>query len=152
MALGKAGKQRPNFPALPSARAMALGKHSLPSARVWHSAKNFQKKRKNSLPSAAKVALDKEAVRVDVDFFLPSADVTLGKGFTECPICGTRQRNLCRRVLCRLLFAECGTRQSLYRVYFRLCRVPRALGKLPVSSSVSLLLSYMMSARSYLST
>ena len=26
MALGKAGKQRPNFPALPSARAMALGK------------------------------------------------------------------------------------------------------------------------------
>ena len=26
MALGKAGKQRPNFPALPSARAMALSK------------------------------------------------------------------------------------------------------------------------------
>ena len=26
MALGKAGEQRPNFPALPSARAMALGK------------------------------------------------------------------------------------------------------------------------------
>ena len=54
MALGKAGKQRPNFPALPSARAMALGKDfflkkekiSLPSARVWHSAKNFQKKKK----------------------------------------------------------------------------------------------------------
>ena len=80
-------------------------KISLPSARVWHSAKNFQKK--NSLPSAAEVALGKEAVRVDVGFFLPSADVTHGKGFTECPICGTRQRNLCRRVLCRLLFAEC---------------------------------------------
>ena len=77
----------------------------------------FKKKRKNSLPSAAEVALGKEAVRVDVGFFLPSADVTLGKGFTECPICGTRQRNLCRRILCRLLFAECGTRQ-------RLCRVP----------------------------
>ena len=29
MALGKAGKQRPNFPALPSARAMALGKDFL---------------------------------------------------------------------------------------------------------------------------
>ena len=76
MALGKAGKQRPNFPALPSARAMALGKDlkkkekiSLPSARVWHSAKNFQKKRKNSIPSAAEVALGKEAVRVDVGFF-----------------------------------------------------------------------------------
>ena len=54
MALGKAGKQRPNFPVLPSARAMTLGKDfflkkekiSLPSARVWHSAKNFQKKKK----------------------------------------------------------------------------------------------------------
>ena len=44
-------------------------KISLPSARVWHSAKNFQKKKKNSLPSAAEVALGKEAVRVDVGFF-----------------------------------------------------------------------------------
>ena len=77
MALSKARKQRPNFPALPSARAMALGKDlflkkekiSLPSARVWHSAKNFQKKKKNYLPSAAEVALVKEAVRVDVGFF-----------------------------------------------------------------------------------
>ena len=49
--------------------------------------------KKKNLSSAAEVALDKEAVRVDVGFFLPSADVTLGKGFTECPICGTRQRN-----------------------------------------------------------
>ena len=39
----------------------------------------FKKKRKNSLPSAAEVALGKEAIRVDVGFFLPSADVTLGK-------------------------------------------------------------------------
>ena len=43
-------------------------KISLPSAKVWHSAKNFQKK-KNSLPSVAEVALGKEAVRVDVGFF-----------------------------------------------------------------------------------
>ena len=106
-------------------------KNSLPSARVWHPAKNFQKK-ENSLPSAAEVALGKEAVRFDVGFFLPSADVTLGKGFTEYSICGTRQRNLCQ-----LLFAECGIRQSLYRVYFGLCRVPQALGKLLVSSSVA---------------
>ena len=57
MALGKAGKQRSNFPDLPSARAMALGKEF------------SKKKRKNSLPSAAEVGLGKEAVRVDVEFF-----------------------------------------------------------------------------------
>ena len=131
MALGKAVKQRPNFPALPSARAMALGKdfffkrkNFFAECKSMALGKEFsKKKRKNSLPSAAEVALGKEAIRVDVGFFLPSADVTLGKGFTECPICGTRQRNLCQRVLCRLLFAECGTRQSLYRVYFGLCRL-----------------------------
>ena len=113
-------------------------KFFLPSARVWHSAKNFQKKKKKIL---CRVPLRwhsaKRPSELTSDFFLPSAEVTLGKGFTECPICGTRQRNLCRRVLCRLLFAECGTRQSLYRVYFGLCPVPQALGKLPVSSSAS---------------
>ena len=87
MALGKAGKQRPNFPALPSGRAMALGKDF------------FLTKEKISLPSAAEVALGKEAVRVDVGFFLPSADVTLGK-----------------ETFADGFFAECGTRQSLCRV------------------------------------
>jgi hypothetical protein len=51
MELGKAGKHRPNFPALSSERVMSLGKDfyqknkkiSLPSARIWHSAMNFQK-------------------------------------------------------------------------------------------------------------
>jgi hypothetical protein len=62
----------------------------LPSARLWHSAKNFQKKK--SLLSAADVALGKEAVRVDDGFFLPSADVALGKEtfadkfFAECSL------------------------------------------------------------------
>ena len=111
MALSKAGKQRPNFPALPSARAMALGKDF------------FLKKRKNFFAECKSMTLGKEfsikkekiLCRVPLRwhsakrpseltsvFFLPSADVTLGKGFTECPICGTRQRSLCRRVLYRV--------------------------------------------------
>jgi hypothetical protein len=71
MTLGKAGKQITNFPALPSARALALSKeiskkNSLPSARLRHLAKKLKK---NSLPSAADVALGKEAVTVDGGFF-----------------------------------------------------------------------------------
>jgi hypothetical protein len=57
--------------------------------------KEISKKIKNSLPSAADVALGKEAVTVDGRFFLPSAYVALGKGFAEFLIFGTRQRNLC---------------------------------------------------------
>ena len=110
LALDKAGKLGLCFPALPSARAMALGKDFFLKRKKFlcrvqeygTRQRIFKKKRKNSLLSAAEVALGKEAVRVDIGFFLPSADVTLGKGFTECPICGTRQRNLCRRVLCRV--------------------------------------------------
>ena len=67
-------------------------------------------------------------------FILPSAFLALGKGFTECPTKSTRQRLFCRLILCRVPFAECGTRQSLCRVYFGLYRVPTALGKAPVSS------------------
>jgi hypothetical protein len=62
-----------------------------------------KKLKKNSLPSAADVALGKEAVTVDGGFFLSSAYVALA----ECPIYGTRRRNLCRQILCRVLFAEC---------------------------------------------
>ena len=67
---------------------------------------------------------------------LPSAFPALGKGFAECPTKNTRQRLLCRLIFCRVPFAEYGTQQSLCRVYFGLCRVPQALGKLPVSNSV----------------
>jgi hypothetical protein len=35
----------------------------------------------------------------------------------------TRQRRLCRCTVLRALFAECDTRQSLCRVFFKLCRV-----------------------------
>ena len=94
MALGKAGKQRPNFPALPSARAMALGKDFFLKKRKKFFAecksmafgKEFSKKRKISLPSAAEVALGKEAVRVDIGFFLPNAIEALPSALS------TRQR------------------------------------------------------------
>ena len=59
----------------------------------------------------------------------------LGKGFAECPTKDTRQRRLCRLFFCRVLFAECSTRQSLCRVQIGLCRVPLALGKFTESGS-----------------
>jgi hypothetical protein len=123
IALNKAGMQITNFPALPSARALALGKEISKKilCRVQDCGtrqRNFKKKRKNSLSSAADVALGKEAVTVDGRFFLPSVYMALDKAFAECPIFSTRQRNLCRQILCRVLFAECGT-----------------LGKKPVCSS-----------------
>jgi len=34
-----------------------------------------------------------------------------------------------RLKICRVVFAECGTRQRLYPVYLGLCRVPQTLGK-----------------------
>jgi len=42
----------------------------------------------------------------------------------------TRQRQLCQRKICLVVFAECGTRQKLY-----LGRVPESLGKAPESGS-----------------
>jgi hypothetical protein len=49
-----------------------------------------------------------------------------------CP----RQIRLCRCTVCRTLFAECDTQQSLCRVFFRLCRVLQTLGKAVDSGSV----------------
>ena len=68
-------------------------------------------------------------------FSLPSALWHSAKRFAECPRKSTRQRRLCRCTVCRAFFAECHTRQSLCRVFLRLCRVLRALGKAPVSGS-----------------
>ena len=39
------------------------------------------------------------------------------QNFAECPRKGTRQRLLRRQFVCRVLFAECYTRQRLCRVY-----------------------------------
>jgi hypothetical protein len=54
---------------------------------------------------------------------------------TRQPTKDTRQRRLCRRIFCRVLFAECSTRQSLCRVQIGLCRVPLALSKASESGS-----------------
>jgi hypothetical protein len=55
--------------------------------------------------------------------------------FAECPGKSTRQRRLCRCTVYRALFAECDTRQSVCRVFLRLCRVLQALGKAVGSGS-----------------
>jgi hypothetical protein len=93
----------------------------------WHSAKMY------SLPSAAWKTLGKAVVSVtrrrNGRFSLPSALQHSAKRFAECPRKSTRQRRLYRCTVCRAFFAECDTRQSLYRVFLRLRRVLQALGK-----------------------
>ena len=76
--------------------------------------KGFFKKKGKTLPSAFLTRPSaKTPSTADVQFSLSSPVLALGKAFAECP---TRQRTLRRMRLCRLLFAECGTRQSLCRV------------------------------------
>jgi hypothetical protein len=62
-------------------------------------------------------------------FSLPSAPWHSANRFAKCPRQSTRQRRLCRCTVCRALFAECDTRQSVCRVFLRLCRVLQALSK-----------------------
>jgi hypothetical protein len=71
-------------------------------------------------------------------FSLTSAPWHSANLFAECPRKSTRQRRLCRCTMCRAFFAECDTRQSLCRVFLRLCRVLQALGKYGDSGSVNL--------------
>jgi hypothetical protein len=104
-----------------------------------------------ALPSALTLALSKAAVIVPHchhgDFSLPSVDLALGKAFAECPKKDTRQRALYCYFFWRVLFVECGTRQSLCRVQYGLCRVPLALGK-EADSSTGSASSLTMPARS----
>jgi hypothetical protein len=62
-------------------------------------------------------------------FSLPSVLWHSANLFVECSRKSTRQRRLCRCTVCRALFAECDTRQSLCQVFLRLYRVLQALGK-----------------------
>jgi hypothetical protein len=71
-----------------------IKKDSLPSAGWLALDKEFPKKIKNSLPSASCSALGKESIQVDGEIL-----------FAKCPTSGTQQRNLCRQVLCWVLFA-----------------------------------------------
>jgi hypothetical protein len=99
----------------------------------WHSAKM------DSLSSASGKTLGKDAVfvtcRRNGRFSLPSAPWHSANIFVECPRKSTRQRRFCRCTFYRAFFAECDTRQSLCRVFLRLCRVLWALGKALVSGS-----------------
>ena len=56
-------------------------------------------------------------------FFCRGSALAHGKGFAVCPINGTRQTTPLPMSECCVLFAVCGTRQSLCRVYIGLCRV-----------------------------
>jgi hypothetical protein len=68
-------------------------------------------------------------------FSLPSVLWHSANRFAECPRKSTRQRRLCRYTVCRALFAECDTQQTLWRVFLRLCRVLQALDKAVDSGS-----------------
>jgi hypothetical protein len=69
--------------------------------------------------------LGKDAVSVtrcrDDCFSLPSTSWHSAKTLPSAREKSTRQRRLCRCTVCRALFAECGTRQRLCRVFLRLC-------------------------------
>jgi hypothetical protein len=94
----------------------------------------------NSLPSAVRQTLGKDVVSVtrrrNGCFSLPSArEQVLGK------------EGFCRCTVCRALFAECDTQQSLCRVFLRLCQVLQALGKVVGSGSVSYLFLIMLTLK-----
>jgi hypothetical protein len=99
----------------------------------WHLVKM------DPLLSVAGQTLGKAAVSVtrrrNGCFSLPSVLWLSANLFAECPRKNTRQRRLCRCTVCRAFFAECDTRQRLCRVFLRLCRVLRALGKACESGS-----------------
>jgi hypothetical protein len=69
--------------------------------------------------------------------FFAKYQMTLDKGFAECPIKSTQQRSCCRYIVRRDLFVESHTWQRLFWEFFGLCRVPKALDKAAVSSSVN---------------
>ena len=50
-------------------------------------------------------------------FFCRVSNLTLGKPFIECAIKNTRQIAVCRHCRCRVLFAECNTRQTAHGIY-----------------------------------
>jgi hypothetical protein len=105
---------------LPSAAGQTLGKgNSLAECLPGHSAKT-----PSSSPVVVTAAFLCRVLPGTRQTSLPSArEKALGKeGFADA--------------LCRAFFAECDTRQSLCRVFLRLCRVLRALGKAHVSGSV----------------
>ena len=93
---------------LPCAKAKAHGKHL--NFAVCHVYRHTAKAAATSLPRFSA-------------FFCRGSALAHGKGFAVCPINGTRQTTPLPTSECRVLFAVCGTRQSLCRVHIGLCRV-----------------------------
>ena len=88
-----------------------------------------------SLPSVQYLTLGKNGRFAECPGVLRASVSALGKVFAECPIENIWQRGVCRHCRCRVLFVECYARQIFCRVFFDLCRVPVAHGKLTVSGS-----------------
>jgi hypothetical protein len=114
---------------------LALGKEpdmrTLPSGFFaecprWHSAKMA------SLPSAIEHTLGKDGSFAECcpghSAKTPSPSPGTVTAAFLCRVL-SGQRRLCRCTVCRAFFVECDTRQSLCRVFLRLCRVLQALGK-----------------------
>ena len=93
---------------LPCAKAKAHGKHL--NFAVCHVYRHTAKAAAMSLPRFSA-------------FFYRGSALAHGKGFAVCPINGTQQTTPFPTSECRVLFAVCGTRQSLCRVHIGLCRV-----------------------------
>ena len=101
---------------LPSVMTRTLGKEAL-FAECWaqHSAN------RPSLPSVWPLrhsAKSPSSLRSRCTYFiLPRVVWALGKVFAECPMENTRQTLLCRVNSSRVLYSECNTWQSLFRVF-----------------------------------
>jgi hypothetical protein len=101
----------------------------------WHSAKV------DSLPSAVGQTLGKGNSFAECHLGHSAKTSTPSPGaVTAAFLCRVPEKKysakkVCRCTVCRALFAECDTRQSLCRVFSRLYRVLQALGKVIYSGS-----------------
>ena len=147
VALGKVTKPLPSA----STRQRLFLKKIFAECPTWQSAKNFSKKNAECLTrqhsaknfskknSFAECLTRRHSAKGAVKLTAPVtfAECWCGTRQILCRVLprGTRQRFLCRPLLCRVGFAESRTRQSLCRRQRFLYRVRPALGKGGGSSS-----------------
>ena len=103
----------------PSATRLALGKVPVRPCPVH--------------PSRSPVPFARSAVRPSRFNFFCRVRCGTRQKFAKCSRNGTRQSRLRRKMIGRVHFVECYTRQLLCRVFSELCRVSMALGKAPKS-------------------
>jgi hypothetical protein len=126
---------------LPSVRTIALGKEPRPGHRYRFFAEcnGSDTRQRYRLCRVSPGTLGKDVISVNRCrngfFSLSSVLWHSANHFVESPRKSTRQRRLCRRTVCRALFAECDTRQRLCQVFLRLCQVLQTLGKAVDSDS-----------------